>query len=102
MDRTLQIECHRLANDCRLRLRHAAFITAVGVIPDGVELVFEEDALRAIAEKAIQRNTGARGLRSIIEETMTGLMFDLPSMENVKKVTITKSCVDGESQPVIE
>ena len=69
---------------------------------DGIELVFEEDALRAIAEKAIQRNTGARGLRSIIEETMTGLMFDLPSMENVKKVTITKSCVDGESQPVIE
>ena len=69
---------------------------------DKVELVFEEDALRAIAEKAIERNTGARGLRSIIEETMTGLMFELPSMENVKKVTITKASVDGSDKPVIE
>jgi len=69
---------------------------------DDVELVFEEDALRRIAEKAIERNTGARGLRSIIEETMTGLMFELPSKEGVKKVTITKGCVDGDSEPVIE
>ncbi|MBQ7827221.1 MAG: ATP-dependent Clp protease ATP-binding subunit ClpX [Clostridia bacterium] len=69
---------------------------------DGVDLVFEEDALRAIAEKAIARNTGARGLRSIIEETMTGLMFDLPSKEGVKKVTITKACVDGTGEPIIE
>lgn len=69
---------------------------------DGIELVFEEEALRAIAEKAIERSTGARGLRSIIEETMTGLMFELPSREGVKKVTITKGCVDGASEPVIE
>ncbi len=69
---------------------------------DGVELVFEEDALRRIAEKAIERNTGARGLRSIIEETMTGLMFELPSREGVSKVTVTKACVDGEAEPTIE
>ena len=69
---------------------------------DGVELVFDDEALQAIAEKAIKRNTGARGLRSIIEETMTGLMFELPSREGVTKVTITKGCVDGTSEPVIE
>ncbi len=69
---------------------------------DGVELVFEEAALRRIAEKAIERSTGARGLRSIIEETMTGLMFELPSKEGISRVTVTKDSVDGNGEPVIE
>lgn len=68
---------------------------------DGVALEFTQDALRAIAEKAIKRNTGARGLRSIIEETMTDLMFSIPSRGDVTSVTITAECVDGTAEPVI-
>ena len=56
---------------------------------DGVELEFDEDALQAIANKAIERKTGARGLRSIIEETMMDIMFEIPSREEVTKVRIT-------------
>ena len=66
---------------------------------DGVELVFEDEALLAIAEKTLKRNTGARGLRSVMEELLTGLMFDLPSDYTVEKVIINKACVDGEAQP---
>ncbi|MGT2957564.1 ATP-dependent protease ATP-binding subunit ClpX [Streptococcus bovimastitidis] len=69
---------------------------------DGVELTFEQDALDAIAEKAIERKTGARGLRSIIEETMLDVMFDIPSQEDVTKVLITKDAVSGQGQPVLE
>jgi ATP-dependent Clp protease ATP-binding subunit ClpX len=66
---------------------------------DGVELVFEEDALRAIAAKAIERETGARGLRSIVEEFITDIMFDIPSDITVEKVIITKDTVDGSKKP---
>ncbi len=66
---------------------------------DGVELVFEEEALRAIAEKTLKRNTGARGLRSVMEELLTGLMFDLPSDYTVEKVIINKACVEEGAQP---
>jgi len=66
---------------------------------DGVALEFTPDALRVIAEKAIERNTGARGLRSIIEETMTDLMFSLPSRDDVSKVIITAECVKEHAQP---
>ena len=69
---------------------------------DGVELEFTDEALRAVAEKAIERNTGARGLRSILEETMTSLMFSIPSRKDVAKVTITADCVNGKSEPLIE
>lgn len=69
---------------------------------DGVELTFEQEALDAIAEKAIARKTGARGLRSIIEETMLDVMFDIPSQEDVTKVLITKDAVSGQGQPVLE
>ncbi len=69
---------------------------------DGVELVFDDDALRAIAERAIERGTGARGLRSIIEETMTELMFEIPSRPEIKRVTITKAAVEGTAKPVTE
>ncbi|ABP89803.1 ATP-dependent protease Clp, ATPase subunit [Streptococcus suis 05ZYH33] len=57
---------------------------------DDVELDFDEDALLAIAEKAIERKTGARGLRSIIEETMLDVMFEVPGQDNVKRVRVTK------------
>lgn len=69
---------------------------------DGVELEFEEDALQAIANKAIERKTGARGLRSIIEETMMDIMFEIPSQEEVTKVRITKAAVEGKDKPILE
>lgn len=69
---------------------------------DGVELEFDQDALLAIADKAIERKTGARGLRSIIEETMLDIMFEIPSQEDVTKVHITKAAVEGTDKPVLE
>ncbi|MDQ0223298.1 ATP-dependent Clp protease ATP-binding subunit ClpX [Streptococcus moroccensis] len=69
---------------------------------DDVELVFEEDALQAIAEKALARKTGARGLRSIIEETMMDVMFEVPSQTDVKIVRITKAAVEGRDKPILE
>lgn len=66
---------------------------------DGAELEFKKEALAAIADKAIERKTGARGLRSIIEEVMLPLMYELPSMENVEKVIITKECVTKKEAP---
>ena len=69
---------------------------------DGVELEFDKDALQAIANKAIERKTGARGLRSIIEETMMDIMFEIPSQEEVTKVRITKVAVEGKDKPILE
>lgn len=69
---------------------------------DGVELEFDEDALQAIANKAIERKTGARGLRSIIEETMMDIMFEIPSRVEVTKVRITKDAVEGKDKPILE
>lgn len=69
---------------------------------DGVNLQFTDAALEAIAQKAIDRKTGARGLRSIMEETLTGLMFDIPSDETVEAVIIGEDCVNGEGEPKIE
>ena len=66
---------------------------------DGVELEFEEEALHAIVDKAIERKTGARGLRSIIEETMTDIMFEIPSNSNIEKCTITKQTVLEKKEP---
>ena len=68
---------------------------------DGVELEFNQDALEAIVEKAIERNTGARGLRSIIEEIMRDVMYDIPSNEKIIKCTITKETVINKAQPEI-
>lgn len=69
---------------------------------DGVELEFSKEALEAIANKAIERKTGARGLRSIIEETMMDVMFEVPSQEDVTKVIITKEAVEGKEKPLLE
>ena len=69
---------------------------------DQVTLSFEEAALEAIAEKAIQRKIGARGLRAIMEEIMTGIMYDIPSDPTIQSVLITEACVrDGEKPQVI-
>lgn len=69
---------------------------------DNVELEFDQDALEEIAKKAIERKTGARGLRSIIEETMMDVMFEVPSQEKVKRVRVTKDAVDGKEKPLLE
>ncbi|MGT2811569.1 ATP-dependent Clp protease ATP-binding subunit ClpX [Streptococcus minor] len=69
---------------------------------DDVELEFDQDALTEIAKKAIERKTGARGLRSIIEETMMDVMFEVPSQDNITKVRITKDAVDGKEKPLLE
>lgn len=66
---------------------------------DKVELIFEDSALRAIAKKAIKRNIGARGLRSIIEETLQGVMFEVPSNHKIEKVIIDGDVVNGEKKP---
>ena len=66
---------------------------------DGVELEFDKGALEAIVDKAIERNTGARGLRSIIEEIMRDIMYDIPSNEKISKCVITKETVINKSQP---
>lgn len=66
---------------------------------EGVELVFEPDALHEIAKKALSRKTGARGLRSICEELLQQTMFDLPSEEGVLRVVVTAAAVRGEEQP---
>lgn len=68
---------------------------------DDVVLEFEADALRAVAEKALEQQTGARGLRSILEETLTQLMFDVPKDKNIRKVTITKDVVLNKEKPRI-
>src|SRR5699024_1338121 len=65
---------------------------------DDVKLEFEEDALRAIAQRAMERKTGARGLRSIIESTMLDIMFELPSRDDIEKCIITKATVLGEQK----
>ena len=68
---------------------------------DNVELEFTKEALIAVAKKAIERSTGARGLRSIIEETMTDIMFELPSNKNVKKVIIHEKCITANEKPTL-
>lgn len=68
---------------------------------DGVKLEFEDKAIEAIADKAIERNTGARGLRSIIEEAMSDIMFETPSDDSIKTVIIDKKCITDGKQPKI-
>ena len=68
---------------------------------DNVELEFEPDAISAIADKTIDRNTGARGLRGVIEECMTDVMFETPSDTDIEKVIITKECILENKAPII-
>ena len=68
---------------------------------DGVELEFRDDALTAIAKKATERKTGARGLRSIVEGVLLDTMYDLPSNKDISKVVIDESVIKGESEPLL-
>jgi len=68
---------------------------------EGVELEFREEALTAIANRAIKRKTGARGLRSIIEHSLLDIMFDLPGMKDVSKVVVDEKTVIGEGKPLL-
>jgi ATP-dependent Clp protease ATP-binding subunit ClpX len=68
---------------------------------EGCELEFREDALRAVSRKAMERKTGARGLRTILEHVLLDTMYELPSMENVSKVVVDESVITGESKPYI-
>jgi ATP-dependent Clp protease ATP-binding subunit ClpX len=68
---------------------------------EDVELDIREDGLRAIARKAMERKTGARGLRTIIEAVLLDTMYDLPSMDNVEKVVVDEAVINGDSQPYI-
>ena len=69
---------------------------------DGVELVFEQTALEAVADKAIERNIGARGLRAVLEATMTELMYEVPSDPTISKVIITADSVLQKGNPIVE
>ncbi len=68
---------------------------------EGCELEIREDALRSIARKAMQRKTGARGLRTILEQVLLDTMYDLPSMEEVSKVVVDEAVIAGESEPLM-
>ena len=68
---------------------------------DQVELAFEQDALEAIADKAVEMEIGARGLRSIMEKLMTRIMYAVPSDKTIQKVVITRQCVEGNSAPTV-
>ncbi len=69
---------------------------------DEVKLEFTDDALEAIAEKAMKRDTGARALRSIIEDFMLDIMYEIPKDDNIGRVTITKEYIEGTGGPVID
>jgi len=68
---------------------------------ENVELEIRPAALTAIAKKAIKRKTGARGLRSILEQALLDTMFDLPGLSNVTKVVIDESAINGDGQPLL-
>lgn len=66
---------------------------------DGAQLSFDKDALDVIAEKALARGTGARGLRAIMEELLVPVMYDLPDQDNIAEVVVTAASVRGEAEP---
>lgn len=68
---------------------------------EGAELEFRPDALTAIARKAIKRKTGARGLRTILEQVLLDTMFNLPSLEHVSKVVVDEAVINGQAEPYL-
>ena len=66
---------------------------------DQVELEITQDAIEAIAEKALERKTGARGLRGIMEKVMTNIMYELPSRNDISKCIITRESISGDKEP---
>jgi ATP-dependent Clp protease ATP-binding subunit ClpX len=71
------------------------------LLMEGVELEFRDHALTAIAKRALERRTGARGLRSIIEHALLDIMFDLPSLANVQKVVVDEGSIAGDAKPLL-
>ena len=69
---------------------------------DNVQLEFEEDAIKEIANKAMERKTGARGLRSIMEDVMMDVMYDIPSDPSIEKCVVTKECITGNAKPLVQ
>ena len=69
---------------------------------EGVSLVFEEDAISAVAKLALERKTGARGLRSIMESILLDVMYELPSYKNIEEVIISKEVIEGKSKPILK
>jgi ATP-dependent Clp protease ATP-binding subunit ClpX len=67
---------------------------------EGCELEFRAEALRAVARKAMERKTGARGLRSILEHVLLDTMYDLPSLNNIDKVVIDESVIEADGKPL--
>ena len=68
---------------------------------DNVKLEFEHDALLSVAKKAIERKTGARSLRGILEDVMLDIMYEIPKTNEPRKIIITKDCIDNHSAPQI-
>ncbi|EQD56428.1 ATP-dependent Clp protease ATP binding subunit Clpx, partial [mine drainage metagenome] len=68
---------------------------------EGAELEFRDSGLRAVVHRAIQRKTGARGLRTILEQILLDVMYDLPSLKGASRVVIDESVIAGQSQPYI-
>jgi len=68
---------------------------------EGVKLTIPEEAMRSVARRAIERKTGARGLRSIMETILLDTMFDLPAMNGVEEVVISREVVDGDAKPLL-
>jgi ATP-dependent Clp protease ATP-binding subunit ClpX len=68
---------------------------------ESVGITFDPEALRAVAQKALKRGTGARGLRAILEGVMTDIMFDLPARDDVREVVITRECITENQPPLI-
>jgi len=68
---------------------------------EGVEIEFREDALHLVAKRSMQRKSGARGLRSILENVLLNTMYELPSMINVNKVLVDVSVIEGKSDPIL-
>ena len=68
---------------------------------EGVELEIRPGALQAVAKKAVERKTGARGLRSILESVLLDTMYELPGMENVSKVVVDENMISGDNKPLL-
>ena len=69
---------------------------------DGVKLRFEDEALRAVAEKALQNKTGARGLRNVLENVMLDIMYEHPTLKDVTECVITRGVIEGTDKPVLK
>ena len=96
-DRKLVQTCHILHKKGKYYLCHYRELFKL----DGARLVFKDNALKEIALKAIRKKTGARGLRSILENILLKTMYDLPSQDNIEEVIVDASAAKGQSQPII-